>query len=572
MSMFRSPFSVAVVSAPGPGANVRRGLRRLATIAAAALGVIGAAGPARAQTPQGGPQLSAGDVAVIGRVNNGSPDTFAITTLAPIPAGTNIFFTDNGWNANTSSFRTGEGVMRLVANNAIARGRVIRSNETSPDFLWTVVSGTLDFSTSGDQLYAFQASNPTAPLTTITRHIYVLDDTNGFENATNANTGAIPTGLSNGATAVTVSALGSNTLRSTAALTAGSKGDWRDAIANTANWATGGSLPSTDRVVSPYTTITDGAFAGASANGVLNSDEYGAGNLMVFSGDGDGAGGTLGRGSFYVNSSWDTLYLGFQPGNTAVDDVVLYIDIAEGGESDATMGDASTGDRNVVSNLGLAGDDGFPFQADYALVIYNDVLHVDSPDAYLYELRPGGDGALVAIPGITAAPLDVGTLRLFREYAISFSALGGGGGRQIRFFAAYCSETLFNSNETLPPMPAINGGANPGQASTVNYDAYCVFNAFCAPPFIQAHPQSVDAALGDPVAFSVDAVGAPGETLTYRWRRNGVDLADGGSVSGASTPQLTITAAKPSDSASYDCVVTGFCDSATTYGAVLTLG
>ncbi|MDP1661945.1 MAG: peptidylprolyl isomerase [Phycisphaerales bacterium] len=48
-----------------------------------------------------------------------------------------------------------------------------------------------------------------------------------------------------------------------------------------------------------------------------------------------------------------------------------------------------------------------------------------------------------------------------------------------------------------------------------------------------------------------------GSGLTYRWRRNGVDLFDGGRFSGAGTHELTIDSSVIDDTGTYDCVVSG---------------
>jgi hypothetical protein len=39
----------------------------------------------------------------------------------------------------------------------------------------------------------------------------------------------------------------------------------------------------------------------------------------------------------------------------------------------------------------------------------------------------------------------------------------------------------------------------------------------------------------------------------YQWRKDGLNLANGGAVSGANTPTLTISPASLADAGSYDC-------------------
>ena len=52
------------------------------------------------------------------------------------------------------------------------------------------------------------------------------------------------------------------------------------------------------------------------------------------------------------------------------------------------------------------------------------------------------------------------------------------------------------------------------------------------------------------------SVAAPGTGLSYRWLVDGVSLADGGAISGASTATLTITKAQATDSGTYTVLVT----------------
>ena len=81
-------------------------------------------------------------------------------------------------------------------------------------------------------------------------------------------------------------------------------------------------------------------------------------------------------------------------------------------------------------------------------------------------------------------------------------------------------------------------------------------------------PQTVCA--GASASFSVTASGAP--TLSYRWRRNTVNLFDGGSIFGAATAMLTINPTVTGDSGSYDVVVTdGFGQTVASTAATLTV-
>ena len=75
---------------------------------------------------------------------------------------------------------------------------------------------------------------------------------------------------------------------------------------------------------------------------------------------------------------------------------------------------------------------------------------------------------------------------------------------------------------------------------------------------------------GSDVSFSVTATGtAP---LSYQWQKDGVNLTDGGSITGATTATLTITGVTESDEGGYRCVVTNIAGMDTSNTAMLTVG
>lgn len=65
------------------------------------------------------------------------------------------------------------------------------------------------------------------------------------------------------------------------------------------------------------------------------------------------------------------------------------------------------------------------------------------------------------------------------------------------------------------------------------------------------------------------SVAATGTGLTYQWRRNGVNLADGGQISGATSNTLTITNVNSGNSGTYTVVVSGTCPPAVTSNSVV---
>lgn len=92
---------------------------------------------------------------------------------------------------------------------------------------------------------------------------------------------------------------------------------------------------------------------------------------------------------------------------------------------------------------------------------------------------------------------------------------------------------------------------------------------FGVAPAITAQPQSQTVVAGQSAVLSVSANGtAP---LSYQWKKGGVSLANGGSVSGAATANLTLSSASQSDVGSYSVVVTNSVGVATSTTATLTV-
>jgi hypothetical protein len=74
-------------------------------------------------------------------------------------------------------------------------------------------------------------------------------------------------------------------------------------------------------------------------------------------------------------------------------------------------------------------------------------------------------------------------------------------------------------------------------------------------PAITKQPDSVQTDPGASVTFEVEAIG--NAKLSYRWRFNGVSMSDGSGVSGAQTPQLTLSNVDEADQGAYSCIVVG---------------
>ena len=88
------------------------------------------------------------------------------------------------------------------------------------------------------------------------------------------------------------------------------------------------------------------------------------------------------------------------------------------------------------------------------------------------------------------------------------------------------------------------------------------------PPTIASQPASRTNYAGTTTTFTVGISGSPS---LYQWRKNGVNLADGGNISGATAATLTLSNVAAADAASYDVTVTNEVGNATSAAATLTV-
>lgn len=95
------------------------------------------------------------------------------------------------------------------------------------------------------------------------------------------------------------------------------------------------------------------------------------------------------------------------------------------------------------------------------------------------------------------------------------------------------------------------------------------FRFTCLTPIILAQPASRTNNAGTTATFSVSASGTG--TLSYRWRKEDVALADGGNVSGAATATLSLSNVLKPDEGGYRVVVTNQYGSVTSAVAALTV-
>lgn len=217
-------------------------------------------------------------------------------------------------------------------------------------------------------------------------------------------------------------------------------------------------------------TDTDGV--GATADGVLGTNEYGPGNSYSYTGGGTGFGGPVGGGTLYFNSDATNLYIGFQPGGNINNIAALYLNTGAGGFTDADMSDLNDGSRSVLSDLTRDVDDAFPASLSSAP---DRGIAMGDFGVVTFTLASGGNNSLV-FEQFFGDAWNTGSNTNFREVVLPLAQYGLSASSTVEFFMAWCSDTRFNSNESIPASAALNAGANPGQAGpSAGYENHHAF-------------------------------------------------------------------------------------------------
>ncbi|WP_298531517.1 T9SS type A sorting domain-containing protein [uncultured Algibacter sp.] len=157
--------------------------------------------------------LGAGDVAITG-VNSDDPDEFSFVLLTDVVSGTEINFTDCGWQSagnfrnfafnNTNGNQIGEGFLKWIAPGDVNCGEEIIIGETfAGSNVYTASLGTAveiqdGFALGGaDQVIAFQGTIGSPTFLFGTHY----GNGNGWTDATGGSSSAVPAGLTDGVNA-----------------------------------------------------------------------------------------------------------------------------------------------------------------------------------------------------------------------------------------------------------------------------------------------------------------------------------------------------------------------------------
>ncbi|HWH68372.1 MAG TPA: immunoglobulin domain-containing protein, partial [Candidatus Sulfotelmatobacter sp.] len=126
------------------------------------------------------------------------------------------------------------------------------------------------------------------------------------------------------------------------------------------------------------------------------------------------------------------------------------------------------------------------------------------------------------------------------------------------------------SGVSLPPNATVRArGYVCATGGLFNAGSGWLVEQMSGPPAVSFAPDSSVAQAGTTVRFNLAAGGS--EPLGYQWRKDGVALAEGGGISGTSTPVLSLSNVFKKDEGSYSVVVSNLYGSITSAVARLTV-
>ena len=225
---------------------------------------------------------------------------------------------------------------------------------------------------------------------------------------------------------------------------------------------------------------------------------------------------------------------------------------------------------STISGLSIAPGATFYLRwTDFNAAGSDDAMGVDN-----FTISSGGGGGPVQ-PSITTPPASQtvtegatvqftvvagGTAPFTYQWRKGTTPLGNTG-----IITGALSDTLTLTGVALADAGSYDVVVTNAGGSATSAAATLTVNPTLLPPAITSQPVSQSAPAGGSASFSVGVSGtAP---FTYQWRKAGTPLADGGNISGATGPLLTINPVGAGDVGSYDVVVSNAVSPAATSNA-----
>jgi hypothetical protein len=206
-------------------------------------------------------------------------------------------------------------------------------------------------------------------------------------------------------------------------------------------------------------------------------------------------------------------------------------------------GDAASGRLEVTADFAALG------AAPHGFEVYRGGIRVATAVART-EAASAGGGSTVVIWPRSLAVLPGSGFSLSWPVAVSIALPGGPtvDGDELRVLPEAPSGITLDNISGL----ALRAGGLPQLTLTDVQTSSCL-------PVVTRQPAPVSCAAGKPAVFSVEAESAT--PLTYRWRKDGADLADGGRVAGSGTATLTLSPTILALAGGYDVVISSSCGS-----------
>ncbi len=291
---------------------------------------------------------------------------------------------------------------------------------------------------------------------------------------------------------------------------------------------------------------------------------------------------SLNRIAVWNGSSWQPLGTGL---NNSVQALKVYNGSLYVGGTFTTAGGLSTGGLARWNGSAWSSVGGFFAGSVYALEVHNNELII----AGQFTGLPGSPN-IAKYNGSTYSTLGTGGLTgiAFSLASVNGDLYVGGvlsnaGGVPVKNLARWNGSTWNDANggtnDTVWALTGFHNEVQVGGTFTAANNSLIGASGWARylkgdAPWLTLGPGSIShACLLSTQSFHVDV--ADGYTgVTYAWRHNGTPLANGTTpnnsvISGATTPDLTISSLANADAGSYDCVVSTSCGSTTSFAATL---